>query len=305
MSDNFNQPREDAAVLGGQSLTPMGNVVLGGIEGVKWRLGLGKKLNPSSNLEQRISALSEALNYGQSGLDLLIQALEDDAWKVHQTAYSLLEKYAQTRVRQALERYRNRLAKELLKCYEAGERNFQRASLSGLYLQQADLYEANFTEANLNQTYLNRAYLSGTNLIKADLSRANLFSAELIQANLNEANLSQAYLSSANLNQANLRESNLRGADLNLADLNAANLREAILSWVNLSEANLSHANLSGANLVGANLTGADFNEANLSGAKLKGANLTDAHLLGAYYNDDTDFPTGFGAYGQLVKLSE
>jgi uncharacterized protein YjbI with pentapeptide repeats len=305
MSENLNQPREDAAVLGGQSLTSMGNVVLGGIEGVKWRLGIGKQSNPSSSLAQRIAALSEALNYGQSGLDLLIQALDDDFWQVHQAAYSLLENYAQTKVKQALERYRNRLAKELLKCYEAGERNFQQAHLNGLYLQWADLDEANFSEANLSQTYLNRAYLSGTNLIQANLSGANLSSAELIQANLNEANLSQAHLNSANLNQANLREANLRGADLNAANLNGVNLSEAILSWVNLSEANLSHANLSGANLVGSNLTEADLSEANLSGAKLKGVNLTYTNLVGAYYNDNTDFPTGFGDYSQLVKRSE
>jgi uncharacterized protein YjbI with pentapeptide repeats len=59
-----------------------------------------------------------------------------------------------------------------------------------------------------------------------------------------------------------------------------------------------------GANLVGANLAGTDLRKANLSGTKLKGVNLTEAKLLGTTYNDDTDFPIGFGAYAQLIKHS-
>lgn len=65
MSDNPNQPREYDAVLGGQILPPVQGVILGGIEGVKYRFS-------SSNIEARISALGEALNYGEAGLNLVI-----------------------------------------------------------------------------------------------------------------------------------------------------------------------------------------------------------------------------------------
>lgn len=297
-----NQPRDNDVVLGNQSSTLGGNAVLGGIGGVKWRLSLEKKPGQPDNLKQRIAALSEAVNYGQSGMDLLIQALEDDSWLIHQTAYVLLEKYSQAKVQQALERYSSRVAKELIKCYEAGERNFNQAKLSGAYLQRVNLSEANFSEANLSEAYLKQAYLSGVNFNKTILKGANLVSTQLFQASLLGANLNQAYLNNADLSQVNLIGANLRGADLSGADLDGADLSQAILTWTNLSEANLSQANLSGTNLVGSNLTGANLSGANLKGAKLKGVNLTDANLMGAYYDNDTDFPVGFGAYSQIIK---
>ena len=67
-----NQPKEYDAVLGNQALE---GLVLGGIEGVKRRW-------VSSSVDQRIAALSEALNYGDAGLDLVIQALQDESKQV-------------------------------------------------------------------------------------------------------------------------------------------------------------------------------------------------------------------------------
>lgn len=64
MSD---KPREYDVVLGGQNTAPINAAILGGIEGVKRRLS-------SQVIEHRISALSEALNYGEEGLALLLQA---------------------------------------------------------------------------------------------------------------------------------------------------------------------------------------------------------------------------------------
>lgn len=302
MIEHPNQPRDNDVVLGNQTSTLSTNAILGGIEGVKWRLGLGKTTNHPDNLRQRIAALTDAVNYGQLGIDLLIQALEDDTWLIHQTAYSLLQKQVKTKVQQALERYSTRLAQELIKSYEAGERNFHQANLNGLYLQRADLSEANFSEANLSEAYLKQAYLSGVNFNNANLKGANLVNAELFQASFVEANLSETYLNSASLTQANLIKANLRGTDLSEADLTGVDLSQAILTWANLSAANFSQANLSNTNLVGSDLTGANLSGANLEGAKLKGVNLTDANLAGAYYDDNTDFPVGFGAYHQIIK---
>ncbi|HAX85048.1 MAG TPA: hypothetical protein DCY91_02030, partial [Cyanobacteria bacterium UBA11370] len=262
MKEYINQPREDDAVLGNQSLTSVGDAVLGGIAGVQWRLDLALSNNPES-LEAKITALYEAANYREDGLHLLIQALEDDSWQIHQTAYSLLEQYATTQVESALANYKRILGNKLLKCYEGGDRNFKKANLSRLFLQWADLSEANFSEANLSGAYLNRA-----DLISADLSHTNLRRVDLSQANLTGVNLSQA-----------------------------------MMSWANVSEANLSQANLSGANLVNTNLMGSDLNEANFAGAKLKGVNLTNTNLTNAYYNDETDFPIGFKDYDQMIKL--
>ncbi|MEL6459182.1 MAG: hypothetical protein AAFX46_18070 [Cyanobacteria bacterium J06636_27] len=55
------------AVLGGENPPLPDSVVLGGIEGVKRRFA-------SKVVEVRIAALRDALNYGDAGLDLVIEA---------------------------------------------------------------------------------------------------------------------------------------------------------------------------------------------------------------------------------------
>ena len=89
MSQNTNnpkQPQKDDAVLGGADPAPIGGVVLGGLEGVKHRLS-------SAAVETRIAALSECLNYGEAGLDLVARALQDKSKRVRREAYSLLRDF--------------------------------------------------------------------------------------------------------------------------------------------------------------------------------------------------------------------
>lgn len=90
-----NQPQEDDAVLGGETPIPTGSAILGGIEGVKRRLA-------SAVEEQRIAALSEALNYGEAGLDLVIGALQDESKRVEHTADMLIKERGDQRVKRAL-----------------------------------------------------------------------------------------------------------------------------------------------------------------------------------------------------------
>ncbi|MBE9128463.1 MULTISPECIES: HEAT repeat domain-containing protein [unclassified Coleofasciculus] len=95
MTNNPNQPRKDDAVLGGQSPPPVEGVVLGGIEGVKSRLA-------SAVVEARIAALSEALHYGDTGLDLVIGALKDESEQVQHSASLLLKNSPNPQAKQAL-----------------------------------------------------------------------------------------------------------------------------------------------------------------------------------------------------------
>ena len=67
-----------------------------------------------------------------------------------------------------------------------------------------------------------KADLSGDDLSGANLSWANLSYANLSYADLREANLREADLSKANLRYANLRYADLRYADLREADLSKA-----------------------------------------------------------------------------------
>ncbi|MBD1827409.1 formylglycine-generating enzyme family protein [Microcoleus vaginatus GB1-A2] len=98
MSDNQNEPREYDAVLGGQNLIPVNAAVLGGIPGVKSRLA-------SPAVEVRIAALSEAVKYGEAGLELIIQALQDESIKVKMATYLLLKDRKEEKIRQHLQDY--------------------------------------------------------------------------------------------------------------------------------------------------------------------------------------------------------
>jgi formylglycine-generating enzyme required for sulfatase activity len=84
MPEDRNQPREYDAVKGGQNLIPVNAAVLGGIPGVKSRLA-------SPIVEVRIVALSEALKYGEAGLDLIVEGLHDESMQVQFAAYELLK----------------------------------------------------------------------------------------------------------------------------------------------------------------------------------------------------------------------
>ncbi len=110
MTENSRQPKPDDAVLGGQNYQPINAAVLGGMEGIKRRL-------KSGDVEQKIAALPETLKYGQNGLELLIQALRDDAWSVQCRAYNLLQENAELGLKQALSAYNPYLLKWLYTIY--------------------------------------------------------------------------------------------------------------------------------------------------------------------------------------------
>ncbi len=89
------EPREYDAVLGGKNPPLPDSAVLGGIEGVKRRLA-------SKFVEIRVAALRDALNYGDAGLDLVIEALQDESTQVKDAAVKLLSKRKEYKVQLAL-----------------------------------------------------------------------------------------------------------------------------------------------------------------------------------------------------------
>ncbi len=94
-----NNPREFDAVLGAQQLQPpIHGAVLGGIENVK-------KCLASDNSSVKITALSNALKYGEPGLDLVIKALKDKSDDVQRKALMLLCGRSENKVQQALRAY--------------------------------------------------------------------------------------------------------------------------------------------------------------------------------------------------------
>ena len=92
------QPRGYDAVLGSNNTAAPTDAVLGGIEGAKRRLAIG-------DIESRIIALSQAINYGEAGLDVVIQALQDRSQQIQWSAYRLLARKTETKVEQALQSF--------------------------------------------------------------------------------------------------------------------------------------------------------------------------------------------------------
>lgn len=99
--NNQNQPREFDAIMGGESPPPVHGVVLGGLEGVKNRL-------KSSDIDLQITALSEALSYGDVGIDLVIEALHSKSKRIQRSAARLLRR-GEAKGKQALLNYDPRL----------------------------------------------------------------------------------------------------------------------------------------------------------------------------------------------------
>lgn len=99
MTNESNQPKKNDAVLGGQSPPPVQGAILGGIEGVKRRLS-------SSILEARVAALGEAINYGEEGLYLVVQALDDKFRQVRHAAARLLQERVEPQAKLALQHYK-------------------------------------------------------------------------------------------------------------------------------------------------------------------------------------------------------
>lgn len=76
-------PRESDLILGGQNLSPVDAAILGGLAGIKQRL-------ESESIAERLQALSNAVDYGDNGIDLAIRSLSDNDDKVRRLAKRLL-----------------------------------------------------------------------------------------------------------------------------------------------------------------------------------------------------------------------
>jgi hypothetical protein len=102
----YQRPQNFDAVLGNQTQIANGSVILGGIEGVKNRLN-------SDNINVIILALKDALSYGDAGLHLVLQYLEDPESQIVEAAYELLKYRSEPfvrdshseRLRQQIDRY--------------------------------------------------------------------------------------------------------------------------------------------------------------------------------------------------------
>jgi len=142
------------------------------------------------------------------------------------------------------------------------------ANLSGLCLNNSDLFSCDFRQANLENTDL-----SGADLYFCDFSKHY----EMIEMMRGyypefppEQKIAGTVLRNANLQGADLRYADFRGADLDSADMTGADLRYARFDDSVLRNANLTNADLRDASFTGACLTGAQFNRTVVQNAILE-----------------------------------
>jgi hypothetical protein len=95
MREHIHQPQDFDAVLGGQAPPPISGVILGGIEGLRRRFA-------TLTDEQKTSTLANALQYGEAGIDLLVEAMHDETFIFRATAYKLLQSVKSIKARQAV-----------------------------------------------------------------------------------------------------------------------------------------------------------------------------------------------------------
>ncbi len=93
-----NQPGPYDAVLGGAPTAPHDGVVLGGLDGVRQQLRA-----PDATV--RAAALPKALTYGEAGLDLVIEVLQDDRQGLADEAYEVLRQRPEAKAKDAVARY--------------------------------------------------------------------------------------------------------------------------------------------------------------------------------------------------------
>ncbi len=187
-----------------------------------------------------------------------------------------------------------------------------RADMSNVALEDAQLRHCRANGVNLIYARANRAKLDGAQFRKAlftgatmqDVEVTNTVFAEsdLIYTDLRgargdgtafiNANLSKAELSGAQLPGAVFRDSLVWGgvfkrARLPKADFSLANLAEAQFEGADLTGANFYFANLAGADFSGADVRGANFSQARLEGADFHDAkNVMEAKFTGAIWQD-------------------
>jgi hypothetical protein len=83
-------------------------------------------------VEVKIAALSEALKYGDAGLDLIIGVLQDESMPVKFTAYSLLKDRDEPSIKEQLQKYLPIFDFDVITVDSYGKENSRQPSLCSL-----------------------------------------------------------------------------------------------------------------------------------------------------------------------------
>ncbi|MCA8996729.1 MAG: pentapeptide repeat-containing protein [Planctomycetaceae bacterium] len=193
---------------------------------------------------------------------------------------------------------------ELEQRYAAGQRNFQRAELSGENLQGLDLrgidltgadlrrckvFRTNLENSNLTEVDLSGVYLAGTLLSGVTARRANFKECRMNNVKWHHVDLKGARLDNANFQNAELTSCNLRNSGMGGADFSRARLVDVPFYGSFLESCQFEGAALHGCRFNHARLSKADFTESRFHRCIFEAANFTGATLTKATF-DKCDF---------------
>ncbi len=288
VSVGSDQPKAWDLVLGGQAppAAPAFGLVLGGIEGARRRLS-------ASDVNIRLATIAELPTYQESGISLLIEALQTNTeWPVRLAAWQCLSQLEDPTAQQAIYDYSPFRhvggSRGLIVAYRRGERDFSYADLPNADLKGASLGGISFWEANLKNADLQQANCNGTHFGQTDLRGVNFTGAKLSGADFAAADLRGAIVIEVKLSGTSLRQVKL-SEDTQLSTkahqiwaIQNHQHQDLVLTEADLSKTDLSQTDLRGVDLTGANLEGVDLRRADLTGANLSQAYLVRADLRGA-----------------------
>ena len=191
------------------------------------------------------------------------------------------------------------LRDEIIKRYEAGERNFTGIDMHHISISYPCFMDTDFSNVNMEGSLWGVDYLVNANLSGANLEGSDLF-ASVINTNLTNANLRNIKFRSINLTGVNLSVSDLSGADLSGAKLIGVNLSGANLTDAKITVEtifcntimpdgrieNSSNKVVNVAQLLDRYAAGErDFGDIVLHACDLSGVNLQSVNLRGAHFS--------------------
>ena len=138
MSDNSPKPIEHDVVMDGHSNTPADGVVLGGLERIKHLLAHGR-------VEEKVDALLDAFEYGQAGLEIIINSLHDLSKEVREAAYFLLIESKELLATRVLQEY---IPYEFFKCLYTWNEYTKESLCYSISSDWTTLVSVNNTECN-------------------------------------------------------------------------------------------------------------------------------------------------------------
>lgn len=95
MTNDSSLPEPTDLVLGGHLPPPSSGAVLGGIQGLRQRLA-------DASPDQIVDLLPQSLNYGEAGIDVLVEAVHDAALIVRAKACQWLQRIDSPKAQQAI-----------------------------------------------------------------------------------------------------------------------------------------------------------------------------------------------------------